>query len=107
FIDKIKGRVSDNVKTPSGLIINGAYLTTIFDEFPELIEGFQIIQNKDFSIIVNCVVAEKYNSNAPGFSKIKKQLEKKTNNEVLIHFNFPSELIQDRGKLKFVISELD
>lgn len=107
LIDKIKGRVTDNIKSPSGISVNGAYLTTIFDEFPELVDGFQIIQHEDFSIEINCALAEGISSDDHNFKKIKNQLELKTNNELLVSFNFTRGLIQDGGKLKFVISKLN
>lgn len=105
-IDKIKGRVTDNIKTPSGITVSGAYLTTIFDDYPNLVNGFQIIQNRDYSITINCVVLENESTKNKNFIKIKKELLNKTKNEIDIQFNFSKSLIQDRGKLKFVISEL-
>jgi len=106
LIDKIKGRVTDNIKTPSGISINGSYLTTIFDDLTELVEGFQIIQHKDYSISLNCILSKGKSSDNIGFNKILNELREKSNNEINITLNFQDSLIQDRGKLKFVISEL-
>jgi phenylacetate-CoA ligase len=106
LIDKIKGRVTDNIKTPSGVTVNGAYLTTIFDEHPDLVSGFQVIQNKDYSITINCVLAKDKFSNDLLFDKIKNMLVKKTRGEVPVQMIFVEGLTQDRGKLKFIISNL-
>lgn len=106
LIDKIKGRVTDNIKTPSGISVNGAYLTTIFDDYPDLVDAFQIIQEKDYSITINCILSKDKSPENKSFTSLKKQLQKNTNNEVEIKFKFSESLIQDRGKLKFVISEL-
>ena len=107
LIDKIKGRVSDNIYTPSGINVNGAYLTTIFDRFPDLIESFQIIQKKDYSVVINCILSKDISVNDGRFNKIKKELLLKTKKEIKIEFQFLDSLVQDRGKLKFVISELE
>lgn len=106
LIDKIKGRTTDNIKTPSGIIVNGAYLTTIFDVYPYLVDGFQIIQKSDYSVEINCVLSSEQTEKNKGFDIIKKELHEKTNHEVDIVFNFSKTLIQDRGKLQFVISQL-
>jgi len=107
IIDKIKGRTTDNVFTPSGITINGEYLTTIFDGNPDIVDSFQIIQKSDYSIIINCVLPKTTDDNTLEFEKIKKDLQLKTKNEVNIQFYFLDKLVQDRGKLKFVISELN
>ena len=106
LIDKIKGRVTDNIKTPSGIIVSGAYLTTIFDNYTDLVDAFQIIQNEDYSVVISCIIAKNQTKLNTNFIKIKKEFENKTNNEVEISFEFPKTLLQDRGKLKFVISKL-
>ncbi|MBN3518827.1 phenylacetate--CoA ligase family protein [Algoriphagus lutimaris] len=106
LIDKIKGRVSDTIRTPSGISISGAYLTTIFDDYVHLVDGFQIIQHKDYSVSINCILSQGQSANNIGFAKIKNELLKKSNNELEINLKFYNSLIQDGGKLKFVISEL-
>lgn len=106
LIDKIKGRTTDNIKVPSGITVNGSYLTTIFDDYPHLIDGFQIIQNKDYSVVINCVLSNSQSKKNKGFDIIKKELQEKTNYEIDIAVKFTEVLIQDKGKLKFVISKL-
>lgn len=107
LIDKIKGRVTDSLKMPSGLIIDGSYLTTIFDEHPDLIEGFQVVQGKDYSITINCVLRNGILSEDSKFILIRKQLELKARQEVVVRLLFVDSLVQDRGKMKFIISHLN
>lgn len=107
LIDKIKGRSTDNIRTPSGIIVDGVYLTTIFDDFPNILEGFQIIQYKDYSIELNIIKSGGIEENDPRFVKINKILLIKVNNEIPITINFVDKLISDRGKQKFIISYLE
>lgn len=106
LIDKIKGRISDTIKTPTGILLNGAYLTTIFDDYVDLVDGFQIVQYKDYSVSVNCVISRGQNFQDLRFAKIRNELLKKSNYELEVKINFVDSLSQDRGKLKFIISEL-
>lgn len=107
LIDKIKGRVTDSLKMPSGIIIDGSYLTTIFDSHPDLIDGFQVIQDEDYSITINCVLRNGVLSENLNFILIRKQLELKARQEVPVKLLFVDSLIQDRGKMKFIISHLN
>ena len=51
----VKGRVSENISLPKGGFIAGEFLTTIFDDFPNAVSQFQVVQNEDYSILVNFV----------------------------------------------------
>lgn len=107
LIDKIRGRVSEDIKTPNGRIINGSYLTTIFDDNPEALKVFQVIQNSDYSIDINCVLSNKFSENHPFYEKVRQTLLDKVDNEVDVSVNFVDTLKEDRGKLKFIISNIE
>jgi phenylacetate-CoA ligase len=40
----VSGRISDTLTTPSGIILNGDYLTTIFDDCVDNVFAFQVCQ---------------------------------------------------------------
>ena len=105
LMDKIKGRVTDTIKLPSGSIIAGDFLTTIFDNFPDAVYEFQIYQYKNYSLCLYCVPGK-----AKDYEDIcKKQvliLEKLTSSEVLIDLKFVDSISHDQGKTRFIISEV-
>jgi len=103
-MDKVKGRISDNIKLRDGTILSGEYLTTIFDDFTEKVKQFQIIQNKNLSILVSVKL---YNHKDATFitKVIENELGKRINNQVSLKVEFVSEIKQEKGKLKFIIKE--
>jgi len=104
LMDKVKGRISDNIKLRDGTILSGEYLTTIFDDFTEKVKQFQIIQNKNLSILVSVKL---YNHKDATFitKVIENELGKRINNQVSLKVEFVSEIKQEKGKLKFIIKE--
>lgn len=102
LIDSVKGRESESFVLPSGRMVNGEYLTTIFDATPDIASGFRIIQHKDLSISVQCVPV------AGCENKVKSVVAAfagKIGNEVRVTCEFVTEIPHDRGKLRFVVRE--
>lgn len=106
LMDYVKGREADNVILPDRTCLGGDYLTTIFDDFPEAIDAFQVRQNKDYSLDILVVPNEKYNDLANILKQVKKTLEEKTHRQVPVEMKIVKTIEHDRGKLRFVISEL-
>jgi phenylacetate-coenzyme A ligase PaaK-like adenylate-forming protein len=106
LIDKIRGRVSDIVRLQSGKVVTGEYLTTIFDDFPDAIKEFQLYQYKDYSICLFCVLGT--NDNAMDICNMKaKNLRELISNEVNVDLRIVDNIKHDRGKTRFIISEID
>tara|TARA_B100000787_G_C16199015_1_gene303312 strand:- start:2396 stop:3730 length:1335 start_codon:yes stop_codon:yes gene_type:complete len=104
LMDKVKGRTSDNLTFPNGLVLSGEYLTTIFDNYTANVKQFQIIQKKDLSILVRVKLYT--NKDATLITKvIENELGKRINNQVSLKLEFVSEIKQEKGKLKFIIKE--
>lgn len=102
-IDSVKGREVESFKLPSGKIINGEYLTTIFDATPDIARGFRIVQRKDLSITVECI---------PRDAEVCAEIETIVNDfgqrlgaEVPVSCKFVDLIQHDRGKLRFVVRE--
>lgn len=105
LMDKVKGRVTDVIKFPSGKIIAGDYLTTIFDDFPDAVQEFQVYQQKDYSISLICVLGAMNNANEICNQKVD-SLKKLISGEVDINLKIVDEIKHDQGKTRFVISEV-
>jgi len=105
ILDKIKGRITDNIKLPSGKVISGEYLTTIFDDKPEAVKSFQIHQKVDFSIDLICVKTDIEKADQICSEK-KSQIEVVTNHEIKVNLIYDTKIIHDSGKTRFIISEI-
>jgi phenylacetate-CoA ligase len=103
LIDSVKGRESESFTLPSGKTINGEYLTTIFDEVPELVRNFRVIQHRDMSITVESVLASAECRNK--VEKVVGMFAGKIGNEVSVKCRFVDSIADDRGKLRFIIRE--
>ena len=104
IIDRVKGRTTDMIRLPSGRILSGEYLTTIFDAYPDAIRSFRVIQRKDASLMIEYIpLSDKLIE--PVIEIVKKTLREKVCQEVPILFAKVDCIQHDRGKLKFVIRE--
>jgi len=106
LMDKVRGRQSDLVRLPNGTCLAGEYLTTIFDNFPDAVKSFQIQQNQDYSIRIIYVPNPASAELQQVLEKVHKDLLNKTQGQVGIVFEAVSNIPHDRGKLRYVISEL-
>ena len=106
LMDKVQGRQTDMVKLPNGTCLAGDYLTTIFDNFPDAVKGFQVQQKKDYSIKVLYVPNPEANELSEVLGKVYNELINKTESQVSIIMEPVESISHDRGKLRYVISEL-
>ena len=107
LIAPVQGRVSDYILTPSGITVDGIYLTTLFDDYPDAVIGFQLIQHKDYSITVRIVPS---NHNRSLVDKAKSSavdsLRKLTRDSVRIQVDEVDSILSDRGKTRYIINEV-
>ena len=108
-IDSVKGRESESFVLPSGKVISGEYLTTLFDAHPDLVRGFRVVQHCDASITVEYVpVGEKSKSGVEFEERMDEALStlrRIVGGEVPVDFKPVKEIPHDRGKLRFVVRE--
>lgn len=105
-MDKVKGRISDVVRVPSGAVIAGEYLTTIFDDAPDAVKCFQLQQKKDYSISLVCVLGN--GDDALEICNVKvHELERLTGNEIKVSLSIVEKIDHDRGKTRFILSDLN
>jgi phenylacetate-CoA ligase len=105
LMNNILGRSSDKILLKDGSLISGEFLTTIFDCYAEVVNGFQIIQKSKEKIIINVVMDDD-----KLFKEISDQVGKKlysiTKGLVNIEILKSKRIKHYKGKSRFVISEL-
>jgi len=92
------------IKLSNGTVLDGDYLTTIFDDFPDVVISFQVRQLIDGSLRILYVPAPKLDP-SEALLKIKQDLLARTRGFDQISFNDVEKIPHDRGKNRYVISE--
>jgi len=106
LMDKIKGRQSDLIRLADGTCLSGEYLTTIFDDYPDAVKGFQVRQMRDRSIRILYVPNSRCHELSEILAKVHDALLKRTQGQSGIRFEAVESIPSDRGKLRYVISDL-
>lgn len=106
LMDSVKGRITDMVRLPDNTLLSGDYLTTIFDDFPEAVDAFQVLQKSDYSIVIKVVPNLQHKGYTKIFDMVKARLEEKTRKQVHVKIEIVEEIQNDRGKTRYVISEV-
>jgi phenylacetate-CoA ligase len=102
----VKGRISDAIWLPDGTYVDGAYLTTICDNYSENIDSYQLIQHLDYSIEVKFIPKLENEKSMAAMDKIIDELRRLVNNKVNIKYDILENIPDFAGKRKFIISEL-
>jgi phenylacetate-CoA ligase len=105
LMDKVKGRVSDNIELHDGTILSGEYLTTIFDDYTDVVNQFQVIQHKTGDITVKIVSDSAARSVSNVIKKVETELQKRILHQVRLEFQVVDDIVQQRGKIQFIIKE--
>ena len=104
LIDKVSGRTSDMIMTKDGSFIHGEYFTHLFYGIPG-IKKFQLVQKKNWSIIIEIECDFKLDESKFDFIKDKVK-NTVPNNDVILKIvdkiNVPAS-----GKHQFTISEIN
>lgn len=102
MIAPVKGRNSEFTITPSGIVVNGEYLTTIFDEYTDYILQFQVHQLENYTVEVKVVVRNQDEQTIKSVEEVLNVLRTKTNHEVEIKSLFVDFIPHDRGKIRYI-----
>lgn len=105
-MDFVKGRISDSVCLPDGTRIDGAYLTTICDNYSDLISSFQIYQKKDYSVCLKIVLHDNVSPINSRIEDIASKLKSQIGETVQFTTEFVDSIQGDRGKKRYIISEI-
>lgn len=106
LMDKVKGRVSETFVLPSGTRLNGEYLTTLFDDFPEAVKQFQVHQTADSAIRLRVIPNRQYPGWEPLLETVRDKLTAAIRHEVPVTLEVVDEIAQRGGKLKYIISDV-
>jgi phenylacetate-CoA ligase len=106
LMDAVQGRVTDMIRLPDGTQLAGDYMTTIFDDFPEVVSAFQVRQMADHSIRILAVPNPSCANASEIVDKVCEIVAEKTKHQVRVAPEFVATIPHDRGKWRFVISEL-
>lgn len=105
LMKSVKGRISDSLYTPSGLYIDGNYMNSIFDLYYDFVDKFQVVQKKDYSIIVYVVLKE-VSGTKEVLRKIEERLKIDVRNEIPIKIEIVDNIKDDKGKIRYIINEM-
>lgn len=106
IIDSVKGRITDMIKSTNGDTIAGDYLTTIFDDYPEVIHGFQIHQKKDYSIDFLVIPNDKLPESKIIIEYVFDNFKSKLDETQTVSLIYTRKLAHDGGKTRYVVSEI-
>ena len=106
LMDKVQGRISDRVLLPDGGVISGELLTTIFDDTPDAVRQFQVHQAADYSITIRVIPNPDYAGLAVRLEAVRCKLADLTGPVVTVRLESVREIPQERGKLRFVRSDV-
>lgn len=107
MMKEVKGRISDAVICPSGHFVDGNYLTTLFDNYYDYIDQFQVRQDKNYNI--KLIVKLKHPEEKLSYiilETIRKKFISNVNNEVPVEVQVVDHINDDNGKIRYVISEV-
>ena len=105
-IEFVRGRISDAVWLPDGTYIDGAFLTTICDNYSDFVACYQIIQSLDYSIQVNFIPKKEVEDFNIARNQIITEFQALTKGQITINHSIVSEISDFAGKRKFIISEI-
>ena len=105
-LEFVQGRISDAVWLPDGTYVDGAYLTTICDNYCDSIACYQIHQRLDHSIDISFIPKDDVNNINIVVSKIINDFQQLIKNQVKIRYKIVREIPDFAGKRKFIISDI-
>lgn len=107
LIAPIKGRKTDQIQIPGGGVLTGEYLTTIFDDYYNVIEKFQIHQRSDYSVLIRIKSKSDKKKVHNILGSVVSNLRNKSNSKLTIYTEIVENITDDRGKFRFIISDIN
>lgn len=107
LMDAVRGRVSDALRLPDGSEVAGDYLTTLFDDHPAAVDAFQVRQHADHSVTVLVSPSSGEYGIDAALSAVREALVSRTGGRIPVRIERVEEIPSDRGKTRFIISEVE
>jgi phenylacetate-CoA ligase len=104
ILEPVRGRVTDLLRFPSGLVIPGEPITAIFYPWPEAVRQFQLYQAPDYSLTLRCVRGSDPNAEEI-MRRVVESVRANVRGEVPVRLEVVDALRHDRGKQRFIVSD--
>ena len=104
MLEPVRGRVTDVLRLPSGLVVSGDGILEIFDPWPDAARQFQIWQAADHSLTLLCVRGSDPDADAI-MRRAAGALRAAVRGEVPVRLEVVDAIRHDRGKQRIVVSE--
>jgi phenylacetate-CoA ligase len=105
LLEPIRGRTTDVLRLPSGAVIAGVGMCAIFHPWPEAVRQFQLRQEADYSLTLQCVRGR--DPNADGIMRlVADRLRARMGGEVPVRLEVVDVIHHDRGKQHFIVSKV-
>ena len=107
IIHPVMGRESDYLLVPNLGKIDGSFLTTIFNKYPDSVNGFQFIQEKKDEIKLLVIPNLKNPNHKIEINVVLTNLNQFLSNNIKLSLHYVNELQIDRGKMRYVLRSKD
>ena len=109
LLSPIKGRESEKIYITKDSFLESSYMTTIFDDFAEEISQFQVVQNNIGEVQIDLVWSKEVNITRQSdiLRSVKNTLDIKSGKCLTITFISKEFIRSDRGKTKYIISNVN
>jgi phenylacetate-CoA ligase len=106
ILKKIYGRISSSIKFPDGGFISGDFFTTVFDNYSNYVERFQVYQNINYEVFVRVVLKDE--ANEIFLEEVLHSIEMKTKGKLKLALEIVESINNLRGgKTQFIFSEVE
>jgi phenylacetate-CoA ligase len=105
LLEPVRGRTTDVLRLPSGAVIAGVGMCAIFHPWPEAVRQFQLRQEADYSLTLQCVRGSDPDADAI-MRRVADGLREKVRGEVPVRLEVVDEIRHDRGKQHFIVSKV-
>jgi phenylacetate-CoA ligase len=105
LLEPVRGRTTDVLRLPSGAVIAGVGMCAIFHPWPEAVRQFQLRQEADYSLTLQCVRGSDPDADAI-MRRVAEGLREKVRSEVPVRLEVVDEIRHDRGKQHFIVSKV-
>jgi phenylacetate-CoA ligase len=106
MLEPVCGRISDALRFPSGLVIAGEGLNSLFHPWPEAVRQVQLRQEADYSLTLRCVRGIDPNADAI-MRRVAERLSTMVRGEVPVRLEVVESIQHDRGKPRTIVSAVD
>jgi phenylacetate-CoA ligase len=105
MLEPVRGRTTDVIRLPSGAAIAGVGMCAIFHPWPQAVRQFQLRQDADYSLTLQCVPGSDPDA-AAIMRRVADGLRERVRNEVPVRLEVVDEIRHDRGKQHFIVSKV-